>query len=132
MMMCVCAQALGLLEEMERRGVSADLVTYNTAIDAVGKAGQHERALGLLREVEKRGTTSIHHRDDENPHPHPSHASPYFVKKDTARRTQSQSFASVGIRPTPHMFREVGGCPATVLLQGSCAVLMLPLHGLPP
>lgn len=60
----VCAQALGLLEEMERRGVSADLVTYNTAIDAVGKAGQHERALGLLREVEKRGTTCTHYIDE--------------------------------------------------------------------
>lgn len=40
---------------MERRGVQPDLMTYNTAMDAMGKAGEHEKALRLFAELEKHG-----------------------------------------------------------------------------
>ena len=46
---------MSILDEMERRGVRPDLVTYNTAMDALGKAGEYEKALRLFGEVERKG-----------------------------------------------------------------------------
>ena len=44
----VSAQALSLLDEMAEEGIPPNTVTYNSAIDACGKAGQWEKALELL------------------------------------------------------------------------------------
>lgn len=42
-------------QEMERRGVSPNEVSYNTAIRACGDAGQLGEALALMDEMERKG-----------------------------------------------------------------------------
>ena len=48
-------RALGLLEEMGRKRVELDSITYNAAISACSKGGQRERALEVLEEMEHKG-----------------------------------------------------------------------------
>ena len=47
--------ALGLLEEMQRRGLQPNVITWNAAISACEKGAQWERALGMLEEMQRRG-----------------------------------------------------------------------------
>jgi len=61
-------QALGLLNEMEKRGVPPDIVSYNTALDALAKCGEYEQALQFFQEIENKGTclclrVVLRHRD---------------------------------------------------------------------
>ena len=44
-------EALLLLEEMQGRGPRPDVISYNTAISAAGRAGRWEVALRLLDEL---------------------------------------------------------------------------------
>ena len=40
---------------MEGRGIQPNVISYNAAISACEKGGQHEKAVELLREMEGRG-----------------------------------------------------------------------------
>ena len=48
-------QALGLLTEMENRGVAPDIVSYNTALDALAKCGEYEKVIQFFQEIENKG-----------------------------------------------------------------------------
>ena len=46
---------MALFEEMGRRGVERDTITYNATISACEKGGQWERAVALFEEMGRRG-----------------------------------------------------------------------------
>ena len=52
--------SLKLLDEMERKGITANSVTFSSAISACSKGGQWERARMLLKEMERKGIECDH------------------------------------------------------------------------
>ncbi len=44
-----------MFDEMERRGLRSNVVTYSIMIDVHGKSGNSEKAMQLFDEMEKKG-----------------------------------------------------------------------------
>lgn len=41
---------------MEKRGVAPDIMSYNTALDALAKCGEYEKAINFFQDLEKKGS----------------------------------------------------------------------------